>query len=341
MAEQEAGVDGVPIEWRRWASLSLMRGTALTEVLSTLNAQGFPEADSIRFCASLYETPAFDAGRWLAQQLQKMDSVLQMREQMRALSDVPVEVDRRSGLSREEFLDQYYSQNRPVFLTDVCDRWPALSRWNPDYMVEKLGAVEIEVMAGRESDPEYEINSDDHKFMMPFDEYVAKITNAARSNDTYLVANNKLLATKAASVLWDDFNLDERYMGPDPHRNQAFLWFGPGGTVTPLHHDALNVLFNQVYGWKHLILIPSLQINRVYNNIGVYSAVDPLNPDLDQYPSFAGAEQLHIDVGPGQSVFIPAGWWHHVESLETSISISFTNFAFNNDIDWQDPSIIL
>jgi hypothetical protein len=338
---ENANGDRLPIEWRRWAAVALMKGAPLPEVLGTLAAQGFPEGDAIRYTASLYDDPALDAGRWLAQQLQKVNSMLTMRETMRALSDVPLDVDRRSGVSQKEFLDRYYSQNTPVVMTDSCDQWPALSLWNPAYLVEKLGSTEVEVMAGRESDPDYEVNSNDHRFMMPFDEFVAKIEGASRSNDTYLVANNKLLATEAALPLWDDFTLDERYLVPDQNRNHAFLWFGPAGTVTPLHHDTINVLFNQIDGWKHFILIPSLEIHRVYNNLAVYSAVDPLNPDLNQYPLFADVQQLHLDVGPGQTLFIPAGWWHHVEATEASISISFTNFAFSNNIEWDNPNFTL
>ena len=333
--------DRLPVEWRRWAAVALMKGAPVPEVLGTLAAQGFPEGEATRYTASLYDDPALDAGRWLAQQLQKVNSVLTMRETMRALSDVPLDVDRRTGVGQKEFLDRYYSQNTPVLMTDSCDQWPALSLWNPPYLAEKLGSVEVEVMAGRESDPDYEINANEHRFMMPFDEFVAKIEGASRSNDTYLVANNKLLATEAALPLWDDFTLDERYLVPDPQRNQAFLWFGPAGTVTPLHHDVINVLFNQVDGWKHFILIPSLEVHRVYNNLAVYSAVDPLKPDPEQYPLFAGAQQIHLDVGPGETLFIPAGWWHHVEATDASISISFTNFAFSNDIEWKNPDFKL
>jgi ribosomal protein L16 Arg81 hydroxylase len=340
MAAQSNG-DRLPIEWRRWAAVALMKGAPLAEVLGTLGAQGFPEGDAIRYTASLYDDPALDAGRWLAQQLQKVNSVLTMREQMRALSGVPLDVDRVSALTQKEFLDRYYAQNTPVLMTDVCDRWPAQTLWDADYLVGKLGSTEVEVMAGRESDPDYEVNANQHRFMMPFDEYVAKIRTESRSNDTYLVANNKLLATDAALPLWEDFDLDERILGPDPKRTHAFLWFGPAGTVTPLHHDSVNVLFNQIDGWKHFILVPSLEIHRVYNNLAVYSSVDPLKPDLEQYPLFADVQQLHLDVGPGQTLFIPAGWWHHVEATEQSISISFTNFAFSNDIEWHNPNFTL
>jgi hypothetical protein len=329
-------------EWCRWTSLALLNGTPLVDVLAMLSAEGFSEAESVGFCASLYDNPAFDAGQWLSQQLGKLHSVLQMREQMRSLSAVPVDrIDRRTGLSGQEFLDEYYAQNIPVILTDVCQSWPALTLWNGDYLAKKLGAVEVEVMAGRESDSDYEINSNEHKYLMPFDEYVAKIEAIDSGNDLYLVANNKLLERVEARSLWDDIAIDQRFLRPDPTYSQAFLWFGPAGTITPLHHDSINVLFNQIDGWKHFRLVPSLEIYRVYNNVAVYSKIDPLAPDFEQFPLFRDAHTIHLDVGPGESLFIPAGWWHHVESLEASISISFTNFAYSNQIEWVHPTISL
>ncbi|MGL5509483.1 MAG: cupin-like domain-containing protein, partial [Microcoleaceae cyanobacterium] len=36
---------------------------------------------------------------------------------------------------------------------------------------------------------------------------------------------------------------------------------------------------------------------------------------------------------------IPVGWWHYVESLEVSISVSFTNFIFPNHYEWKFPQI--
>ena len=138
-----------------------------------------------------------------------------------------MDVERRSGLSGQEFLNEYYAQNKPVILTDVCDRWPARSLWNPFYLADILGGAEVEVMANRNADPINEINADDHKFRMPFDEYAAKIGATKRDNDVYLVANNKLLEMPEALPLWNDFELDERYLRPDPSHAQAFLWPAP------------------------------------------------------------------------------------------------------------------
>jgi hypothetical protein len=328
----------IPREWRRWAAAALLDGTALVDVLATLSRQGYSEAESIRFCARLYDDPVFEAGQWVAAQLQKFRSVLLMRDQMWRLSDAAVEVNRRSGMSGQQFLEEYYSRNKPVIMTDVCDRWPARTLWSSDYLIDKVGGVGVEVMVRTDSGPDYEDNAEQHRFVVPFSEYVENVQTTSRSKALCLVADNKLLADPAARSLWDDFEIDPRFLRSSRDYGRTFMWFGAARTVSPLRHDTMNVLFNQVVGRQLFILIPSLAVHRMYNNVGVYSDVDPIAPDLDRYPLFAGADQFHFELGPGESVFLPAGWWHRVETLDTSVSISFTSFRYDNDIAWSNPT---
>jgi hypothetical protein len=48
------------------------------------------------------------------------------------------------------------------------------------------------------------------------------------------------------------------------------------------------------------------------------SMVDPLAPDLDRYPRFAEAlAQANVaELGPGDALYVPALWWHHVVALD-------------------------
>jgi ribosomal protein L16 Arg81 hydroxylase len=325
--------------WRRWAAACLMDGTPVDDLVGVMKENGFDEGKSRALCEKLLDDPTLAAGRWAAQRLHKLESVLTMRQQMRDLSPVGGEVERRAGVSSQEFLDEYYSANLPVVLTDVCDRWPARKRWTPEYLLGVLGDEKIEVMADRESDPQYEINSNSHKKTMRFSKYIRHMLDAETSNDLYVVANNHLLESQAAAPLWKDFRLERRYLKPFKDRQQAFLWYGPAGTVTPLHHDTLNVLFTQIVGEKQITLISPLETHCVYNDMAVYSKVDPLSPDLDRYPMFASVRRFDVPVGSGDALFIPAGWWHHVRSLSRSASVSFTNFRWNNAITWQNPDI--
>ena len=47
------------------------------------------------------------------------------------------------------------------------------------------------------------------------------------------------------------------------------------------------------------------------------SLVDFAQPDLQRFPKFAQALEHAVvaELGPGDALFIPSMWWHHVESL--------------------------
>jgi ribosomal protein L16 Arg81 hydroxylase len=341
VTDEIVATSDVTYEWHRWVAISLLRGTPVATAVQTMTDEGVPEDQAAAACARLLTDPTFEAAEWAMGQLRKLESVLDMRRQMENLAHLPLEVDRRSGLSREEFLQEYYARNRPVVLEDVCDKWPAITRWSPEYLAETLAAAEVEVMADREGDEDYEVNANRHRTRMPFDEYVAKVLATEWGNDLYLVANNKLLESKVARPLWDDFSLDPRYLVPDTKRKLTFLWFGPAGTVTKLHHDLMNILFHQIDGWKQFILISPLETHCLSNMIGVYSDVDPQAPNLTRFPRYEAVRPLQVSVGPGDALFVPVGWWHHVTALETSISVSTTSFAFPNSVPWANPNKIL
>ena len=39
---------------------------------------------------------------------------------------------------------------------------------------------------------------------------------------------------------------------------------------------------------------------------------------------------LECVIAPGEAIFLPVGWWHQVEALDLSASMSFTNFRRAN-----------
>jgi ribosomal protein L16 Arg81 hydroxylase len=234
-------------------------------------------------------------------------------------------IERRSSVSSAEFFERYHTQNRPVILTDQMITWPAMTRWTPDYLKRVCGDEIVQVMTGREADEGYELRSDQHRTPMRFSHYIDKIANAGQTNDFYLVAQNEFMRTAGARLLYGDIPGFPEYLD-DRREGFVFLWFGPGGTVTPLHHDTTNILLAQVHGRKRVTMIPPDQKALVYNHIGVFGEVDCEQPNLIRHPLYRYVTKAVFDLFPGEVLFIPVNWWHHVRALDVSISVSFTNF---------------
>jgi Cupin-like domain len=103
------------------------------------------------------------------------------------------------------------------------------------------------------------------------------------------------------------------------------IWLG-NRITTPTHVDEWNNIGCVVAGRRRFTLFPPEQIANLY--IGPLdfaptgapmSLVSLRNPDLERHPKFreAMAAAQTAELGPGDAIFIPPLWWHHVESLES------------------------
>lgn len=104
-------------------------------------------------------------------------------------------------------------------------------------------------------------------------------------------------------------------------------WFGPAGTVSPLHYDPKHNLLCQVFGRKRVLLYPPKDSENLYPHETTMlfntAQVDPYCPDYEMYPKFKSTHAIECHLYPGEMLYIPPKWWHHVRSLDTSFSVSF------------------
>jgi ribosomal protein L16 Arg81 hydroxylase len=89
-------------------------------------------------------------------------------------------------------------------------------------------------------------------------------------------------------------------------------------------------LFVQLRGRKRFRLVPPYEMFNVYPSAGVWSANRHCAADDPEFALSGQMEVCEVVVDPGEALLIPAGWWHHVLSLDVSISMSFTNFYWPN-----------
>jgi ribosomal protein L16 Arg81 hydroxylase len=329
----------MPVEWRFWMAENQLLGTSEEQIRAALIDAGFgsslvqAEIDEIR------NDPCYLLADRMAQRYNKLKALLGVRDSLCRLSYGAGSIERRSKISQNEFIERYYSANRPVILTGLLANTTAKKRWTPQYLAEVCGDSTVEVMAGRQNDPRYEINSEAHKSQMKMSEYVRMVLEYGPSNDYYLVANNGFFERPDTQRLYSEVPQLPEYLDHADAKGKVFFWFGPAGTVTPLHHDVMNVLLAQIYGRKRFTLIPPEQIPYVYNETGVYGEVDCERPDYDSYPLYREVHPLRFVLGPGELLFIPVGWFHHVRALDVSMTVSYTNFYFPNSYEWVHPQI--
>lgn len=234
-------------------------------------------------------------------------------------------IERRQAayLNHSDFRAEFVDARRPVVLDGAVDHWPAL-RWTPERLRATCGDIEVEVQGDRAADPDFETNSIAHKRTMSFGAFVSHVFGGNETNDLYMVANNGFLE-RAGRQLTADIGASP-YLDAAVAHGRTFLWFGPTGTVTPLHYDVIDILYVQVLGEKRFSMIDPRHSGSLYQRGNtVFSAVDYEHPDLGNYPAYGAVTAEDIELHPGQVMFIPTGWWHHVRSLAPSASVSFTN----------------
>ena len=108
---------------------------------------------------------------------------------------------------------------------------------------------------------------------------------------------------------------------------QRNSWFGPAGTVSPLHHDRNHNLFCQVFGSKSILLIDPLHSSMLYCNDGIHSNTSRVDFQKkgwhERWPNVIGVPCMLVTVAPGEMLYIPPKWWHFCVAEETSFSVSY------------------
>jgi hypothetical protein len=159
---------------------------------------------------------------------------------------------------------------------------------------------------------------------MTFSQYIDRISSRDPAQEICY------LAQQPVDVLFPPLMNDIKrpdYFKEKSHISTNF-WFAGAGSTTPMHYDLVHNLFGQVIGRKRFILYGPDQTRLLYpfpnsSPISHFSRVDVDNPDLEKFPDFRRANPLECVVEAGDLLFLPIFWWHHVYSLELSVSVSF------------------
>ncbi len=317
---------GVTDAWRSWIAENLILGIRPDTLVGILTQSGIGAREANTEVAAALRSPYLQGVSRLHNRLAKRDWVLRIQSQLNRLA--PTGVPRRERLSGAVFLEQHYRRNLPVIITGMLDDCAARSKWTLEYLGEQLGERMVEVQFGRSADPDYEMNSQSHKRRMRFGEYVDLVRDSGHTNDFYMTANNDGQNRESLQELMADAPPLPEYLDP---AGRGFFWFGPAGTITPFHHDLTNNFMIQIAGRKRVRLIAPCDTPKLYNQRHCFTPVDGRNIDLQRFPMMADVPVIDCMLEPGEILFLPVGWWHFVEALDITITISATHFKWDND----------
>ena len=245
-------------------------------------------------------------------------------------------IDRRAGLSRTQFAHEYLSPPRPVIVTDGIAHWRAAGRWTPQFFKDEHGglrvAVDGEEMALRDLIDRIEVSTDDDPAP-----YLRNQPLAAWPPE---LAADVSPMPECTQPNWLESRL---FPGRRPASSPEVYIGGRGASFPILHYDGLHThaFLMQLHGEKEYIVFSPEQTAFMYPHDGIEmnkSRIDDvLTPDLAAFPLFEQAEGVRFRLHPGETLFVPAGWWHTARILSPSVTVSVNavnranSSAFRND----------
>ena len=266
-----------------------------------------------------------------------------------------------SSLTTASFYEAYVKKNRPVVIKGLLekDQWSAVETFcDLEWLHDTYGDTPVPVEAlsvdhshsrgshktryGEKKDGKGSVSVAYATLSSFLESYFAEpsptepLTDCDGQNENVTVAY-----VSQHSLLHQCPGLQHHFAVPEfclGRLSAANAWLGTANTKTHLHTDDADNLLCQVAGFKLVKLFPPSVTPYVYQDlvdnrktgnksVNAFSPVDceDVAEQKRVFPLFKKArdEEIQTVIGPGETLFVPRGWWHYVRALEPSFSVNF------------------
>jgi hypothetical protein len=228
------------------------------------------------------------------------------------------------SIEPEVFKKEFYDPCIPVIIKDLAKSWPAYTKWNWDYFKSLVGEKKVPLYNNVKSDAYTPINTaDDYK---TFGEYIDMISAGPAAWRIFLFN-----IFDHAPQLINDFNWPDHMM-KGFIKKYPMLFTGGATSITHMHFDIdlSHILHTQFAGRKRVLLFPHAEQHKLYRKpFEVLSLADFSHyyegngtPDYKQFPALKLANGYDFILDHGDTLFMPAGYWHHMEYLDSGFAMS-------------------
>jgi hypothetical protein len=241
-------------------------------------------------------------------------------------------VDVVSGIERAEFREKYFLPRVPLIIKNMSKEWPAYTKWNWEYFKSIVGEERVGIYNNVKSDAYTPINKADE--YTTFGKYIDMISNGPA--EWRIFAFNVFTH---APQLKEDFTWPTHLMGGFIKRF-PFLFVGGQGSITHMHFDIdfSNIFHAQFLGKKRVLLFPYTEQHKLYRKpFEVLSLADFSNYydkeksklNFSDFPAIKQAKGYEVILDHGDTLFMPGGYWHHMEYIESGFALTLR--AVNNN----------
>ncbi|HVV04374.1 MAG TPA: cupin-like domain-containing protein [Puia sp.] len=234
-------------------------------------------------------------------------------------------VDRVDTISPEDFRENYYNPMKPLVIRNLSKDWPATTKWNWDFFKSIVGHVEVGLYNNIKSDAYTPINTADD--YMKFGDYIDMIRKGPAQWRIFLFN-----IFEHAPQITTDFEWPEHLMKGFVKR-YPMLFVGGKGSITHMHFDIdlSHIIHTQFGGRKRVLLFPFEEQHKLYRkpfevlsfvNFEHYFDARDNKLEMDRYPALKLAKGYEVILDHGDTLFMPAGYWHHMEYLDSGFAMS-------------------
>jgi hypothetical protein len=228
------------------------------------------------------------------------------------------------SISPEVFKKEFYQPGVPVVIKDLSQDWPAYTKWNWSYFKELVGDKKVPLYNNVKSDAYTPVNkADDYK---TFGEYIDMISDGPAAWRIFLFN-----IFDHAPQLINDFTWPEHLMKGFV-KKYPMLFTGGATSITHMHFDIdlSHILHTQFCGRKRVLMFPYAEQHKLYRkpfevlSLADFSRYHSENgtPDYEKFPALKLAKGFDFTLEPGDTLFMPAGYWHHMEYVDSGFAMS-------------------
>lgn len=232
--------------------------------------------------------------------------------------------------------EHVYRMKKPLIIQNYANTGSSIKEWcHVDHFIPRITSQETDVLIARDGRHFMK-----HEFCKTYQTTAATAIKEILEEKTSQRMYCRLYLDQE-SILAGEVDLN--YMSTlvqgssqQPHHftpKNIGIWTSTAGCVTPLHYDTCHGFLLQVHGRKRFLLASPDDSMYLYRQNSIHcknqmtsevNLTSWIENDADQRKRYSKVHEVNwfvAELFPGDMLYTPPGWWHHVTSLDTSISL--------------------